>query len=102
MIAEMKALDAKIAPQEKLVGPYLQLGEFDTAFRIMFASLDRDRLAWLHEWDLAHAWSADSAAWRRDPRFGELAERIGLVDYWKQYGFPDGCRSGADKPIECT
>jgi TolB-like protein/Flp pilus assembly protein TadD len=102
MIAEMKVLDPKIAPQEKLVGPYLQLGELDTAYRIMFESLDRDRLAWLHEWDLMHAWSDDSAAMRHDPRFGELADRIGLVDYWKQYGFPDGCRSGADKPIECT
>jgi tetratricopeptide (TPR) repeat protein len=102
MIAEMKVLDPKIAPQEKLVGPYLQLGDLDTAYRIMFESLDRDRLAWLHEWDLMHAWSGDAAAMRRDPRFGELAERIGLVDYWKQYGFPDGCRAGADTPVVCS
>jgi TolB-like protein/Tfp pilus assembly protein PilF len=102
MVAEMKTLDPKIAPQEKLVGPYLQLGDLDTAYQIMFASLDRDRLAWLHEWDLMHAWSDDSAAMRRDPRFGELAERIGLVDYWKQYGFPDGCRAGADTPVVCS
>jgi TolB-like protein/Tfp pilus assembly protein PilF len=102
MIAEMKVLDPKIAPQEKLVGPYLQLGDLDTAYRIMFESLDRDRLAWLHEWDLMHAWSSDSAAMRRDPRFGELAERIGLVDYWKQYGFPDGCRAGTDTSVVCS
>jgi TolB-like protein len=102
MVAEMKTLDPKIAPQEKLVGPYIQLGDLDTAYRVMFESLDRDRLAWLHDWDLMHAWSADSAAMRRDPRFGELAERIGLVDYWKQYGFPDGCRAGADTPVVCS
>ncbi len=49
-----------------------------------------------------HAWSADAAAMRRDPRFGKLAERIGLLDYWKQYGFPDGCRAGQDTPIVCS
>ena len=102
MIAEMKRLDPKVAPQEKLIGPYLQLGDLDTAYRLMFESLDRDRLAWIHEWDLMHAWADDSAAMRADPRFGELATRIGLVDYWKQYGFPDGCRAGQDTPIVCS
>jgi TolB-like protein len=102
IVADMKALDPKVATQSQLIGPYLQLGETDLAYRLMFESLDRDRLAWLHEWDLMHAWSSDSAALRRDPRFGILAERIGLLDYWKQYGFPDGCRAGQDTPIVCS
>ena len=33
-------------------------------------------------------------AFRNDPRFARIAERIGFVDYWKQYGYPDGCRAG--------
>ena len=45
---------------------------------------------------------AENAAMRKDPRFGELAERIGMLDYWKQYGFPDGCRAGKDTPIVCS
>jgi hypothetical protein len=91
-----------VKPQQELIGPYLQLGETDLAYRLIFESLDRDRLSWLHEWDLMHAWSADAAALRRDPRFGKLAERIGLLDYWKQYGFPDGCRAGQDTPVVCS
>jgi TolB-like protein len=102
IVAEMKTLDPKVKLQQELIGPYLQLGETDLAYRLIFESLDRDRLSWLHEWDLMHAWSADAAALRRDPRFGKLAERIGLLDYWKQYGFPDGCRAGQDTPVVCS
>jgi hypothetical protein len=28
---------------------------------------------------------------RRDPRFPAFAERLGMIDYWKQYGPPDSC-----------
>jgi hypothetical protein len=28
---------------------------------------------------------------RRDPRFQALATRLGLMDYWQQYGPPDDC-----------
>ena len=24
----------------------------------------------------------------------DFVERLGLVDYWKQYGYPDRCRPG--------
>ena len=101
MIAEMQALDPSVAPQAMLVGSYVWLGDTDLAYRIMFEALDKDHLAWMNEWGLAMAWSAEGTAMRRDPRFGRLAERIGLLDYWKQYGFPDGCRSGTDTPIVC-
>ena len=63
----------------------------------------RDPRAWIHKFDLTLAWSPEGAAMRRDPRFAELADRIGvLVDYWKQYGYPDGCRAGAETSIECS
>ncbi len=101
-VAEMQALDPKVKPQVELIGAYLELGETDLAYRLMFESLDRDRLSWTREWDLMHTWSREGSGMRRDPRFGKLAERIGLLDYWKQYGFPDGCRAGTDTPIVCT
>ena len=42
------------------------------------------------------------AEFRSDPRFSEFAQRIGLVDYWKQYGYPDGCRAGTgDRALIC-
>ena len=101
-VAELKRIDPKVKPQLELLGPYLELGQTDLAYQLMFESLDRDSLAWLHQWDLMHAWAPETAAMRRDPRFGQLAERIGLLDYWKQYGFPDGCRAGTDTPVVCS
>jgi hypothetical protein len=34
---------------------------------------------------------------RQDPAFQGFAKRIGMVDYWKQYGWPDLCRPAPDK-----
>ena len=31
-----------------------------------------------------------SRLFRRDPRFAELANRIGLVEYWREFGWPSG------------
>jgi hypothetical protein len=54
-------------------------------------------------WDVSHAWGPEGKAFRDDPRFGELARRMSvMVDYWKQYGYPDGCRAGEDTPIVCS
>jgi TolB-like protein len=102
VIAEMRALDPKIAPQAELIHPYIQLGQLDLAYRILFAELDRDPDSWKRKWDLAAAWSPKAEAFRKDPRFGELATRLGLTDYWKQYGYPDGCRAGTDSPLVCS
>ena len=35
-------------------------------------------------------------AFRRLPGFAELVQKLGLVDYWKQYGWPDDCRPVGD------
>jgi hypothetical protein len=75
--------------------PYLQLGQDDIAFQIVDDSLAHDRMAWLRDWSVTKAWSPEAAGFRKDPRFSKLVERIGLVDYWKQYGYPDHCRAGA-------
>ena len=99
----MQALDPKIASQADLIQPYLQMKQYDLVYRIMFEALDADRMAWVHGWDAMHVWSADVAEFRRDPRFGLLAQRMGLVEYWKQYGYPDGCRAGSgDVPLVCA
>jgi TolB-like protein len=102
IVAGMRALDPKVATQSQLVGSYLQLGEVDIAYRIMFETLDKDHLAWMRDWELTLAWSTEGSVMRRDPQFATLAARIGLLDYWKQYGFPDGCRASQDSPIVCS
>jgi hypothetical protein len=75
--------------------PYMLLGQNDLVFQILNESLDRDRTAWSHDWDIMHAWTVDAGSIRKDPRFARIVERIGLVDYWKQYGYPDHCRAGS-------
>jgi adenylate cyclase len=102
VVARMQQIDPKVATQADLIQPYLQLGQFDLVLRIMEQSLDRDRMAWTDDWELMHFWSPDAAALRADPRFSRLVERAGLVDYWKQYGYPDDCRAGeGDRALVC-
>ena len=63
----------------------------------------KDSHAWASSWDLSHVWSPEGRPFRKDKRFGRLAERIGMVDYWKQYGYPDGCRAGpTDVELICS
>jgi hypothetical protein len=99
----MRKIDPEIAPQSGFVGPYLQLGEIDLVYKILEDELRVDSNAWATSWDLGHAWSPEGRRFRNDKRFGELAERIGMVDYWKQYGYPDGCRAGqGDVAVVCS
>lgn len=102
VVASLRKIDPEIAPQIGFVGPYLQLGEVDLVYRILEDELRRDSNDWASTWDLAHAWTPEGRKFRSDKRFGELAERIGMVDYWKQYGYPDGCRAGTDVILVCS
>ena len=102
VVASLREIDPKVAPQLGFVGPYLQLGEVDLVYRILEDELRRDSNSWASSWDLAHAWSPEGRRFRSDRRFGPLAERIGMVDYWKQYGYPDGCRAGTDAILVCS
>ena len=103
VIASLRKTDPALISQAKLVDVYSSLGDVDLAYQVMFETLDKDHLAWIHDWEMSDLWSPDSAAMRRSPKLGELAERIGVIDYWKQYGFPDQCRPGQDgAPIVCS
>jgi hypothetical protein len=103
MVAMLQAVDPKVAKQVDLIQPYLQLGQVDLVFKIMDESLDDDRLAWINQWSVMHLWTPEARAMRKDPRFPVLVQRLGLVDYWKQYGYPDGCVAGADgRGIACA
>jgi TolB-like protein/Flp pilus assembly protein TadD len=101
-VADMRLIDPNIIRQQDLIVAYVQLGALDVAFEVMQQALDADSTAWLDEWDFSTSWATESKALREDPRFAALAERIGIVEYWKQYGYPDGCRAGADTPLVCS
>jgi adenylate cyclase len=38
---------------------------------------------------------------RQTPRFKEFVRKIGLADYWKEFGWPDLCRPIGDDDFEC-
>ena len=103
VIASLRKTNPDLISQAKLVDVYSSLGDVDLAYQVMFETLDKDHLAWIHDWEMSELWSPDSVAMRRSPKLGELAGRIGVIDYWKQYGFPDQCRPGTgDTPIVCS
>jgi DNA-binding winged helix-turn-helix (wHTH) protein/TolB-like protein len=50
--------------------------------------------------DLEFLFSADAAAVRRDPAFGDFVRRLGLESYWDRFGWPSACRRDGAR-IEC-
>ena len=102
VVAGMRAVDPKVVPQLKLVQPYMHMKQLDLVYDMLSKALDEDPASWAKNWDISYAWSPEGKAFREDPRFGELAARMGIVDYWKQYGFPDDCRAGEDTPVDCS
>ncbi len=50
--------------------------------------------------DVGMIWMPEAAALRRLPGFDQLVQEAGLLDYWKQYGWPDDCRP-AGETVQC-
>ena len=70
---------------------YATLGDLDSAFNTHNDLLDRGR--WF---DTALWWLPSMSSFRQDPRFVPLAERAGLVDFWRAHGWADACRDQGD------
>jgi DNA-binding winged helix-turn-helix (wHTH) protein/TolB-like protein len=71
------------------------LGETGQAFRVVNLALDRHEplLAWF-------LFAPVTRPMRQDPRFVGLANRLGLIDYWRETGkWPDFC---TDRSSECS
>jgi hypothetical protein len=45
-------------------------------------------------------WHSSFAQARTLPGFTEFAQRLGMSDYWRAYGFADFCKSDGQR-IEC-
>jgi len=93
--AEQKsALEGEGLPPENMFKLYAILGRSREALDTALALPDVDKL------DVDILWMPEAARMRRLPEFGRLVESVGLLDYWKQYGWPDDCRpSGAT--VQC-
>ena len=86
--AAIAVLDAHPADQW-VATVSLEIGEPERAFAEFeksSAGLSDAYLNWLWQ---PEAWSVKA---RQHPAFQGFAKRIGLVDYWKKYGWPDACK----------
>jgi len=45
-------------------------------------------------------WNPSMAPFRQDPRFAGFAAELGLVDYWRENGWPDACQPAGDS-VSC-
>ncbi len=55
----------------------------------------------IHASGMAISWWPVMKDVRQLPRFKEFVREIGLVDYWKEYGWPDLCRPVGDDDFVC-
>ena len=66
---------------------YATLGDLGRAFATLNARYDRGELVATDLW-----WLPSLSAFRRDPRFAGVAERAGMIDFWRAFGWADSCR----------
>jgi adenylate cyclase len=65
------------------------------------ASNAMERSVSLHTLGLVYFWAPLFHEVRQLPRFKEFVRKIGLVDYWNKFGWPDTCRPVGDGDFEC-
>ncbi|MFC1797375.1 tetratricopeptide repeat protein, partial [Pseudomonadota bacterium] len=92
MLAEHDTIDYFLIPFTGSVS----LDQIDDAYRVATMVLDQDGLYRTFEW---YFWGSDMAPFRQDRRFAALVTELGMVDYWREYGWPDVCQPAGDSVI---
>jgi tetratricopeptide (TPR) repeat protein len=70
---------------------YVLLGAMDDAYGIAQRFVTHfEQVQYLSNITLMPIWLPELVAFRRDPRFHQFTTRLGLPDYWKASGPPDG------------
>jgi hypothetical protein len=85
----VRALEAAAtsAPDYSWASVLLMLGAHEEA--LDEALSDKDQSGWIF---LLNIWYPQDQAFREQPGFMALAERSGLVEFWRVHGEPDHCR----------
>lgn len=85
------ASEPEVWPMGIFIG-LLLLGATDQAFELWAA-----RFAEIGGNDLFYLWGREAAPLRADPRFIDVVEGLGLVEYWRESeNWPDLCQSEGD------
>ena len=88
---QMLAENESVLPLNIVLPDYAILDRIDDAYRLVDlvqGSIDGN--------DWIMFWRRDMAAFRQDPRFAEIVKEGGLVDYWREHGWPDACKPAGD------
>jgi TolB-like protein/DNA-binding winged helix-turn-helix (wHTH) protein len=83
--------------REPLVIWPVMLGDVDFAFESANRWIDVDSREGSVGISWGFLWMPEMRALRADPRFQDLARRLKLFDYWRQYGPPDSCELTDDR-----
>jgi hypothetical protein len=70
---------------------YAELGAVDELYDEVNRQLRADGGAYPQIIAIGTLWAPQMRPLRQDPRFQALVGRLGLMDYWRQAGPPDGC-----------
>jgi hypothetical protein len=79
---------------------YATFGAIDDLYSEMNLMLRRSNGVYPEIIAIGILWSPEMRPFRKDPRFQALAERLGLIDFWRQFGPPDDCTL-ADAVLSC-
>ena len=80
-----------------IVGVAIRSDDFDLAFEVLNALLDGHNFAGYMMGPGGLRISLPTLSrFRADPRFTELMERVGLVEYWREFGWSERCRPDGD------
>ncbi len=97
MFLEKLAQNESVLPFGFLVSSYAGLGRIDDAYRVVNHRLSHDSADPDNAWWVL--WHPDMAKFRQDPRFARLVTDLGLMDYWRENGWPDVCQPAGDSLI---
>ena len=98
MLAEHETISSlSFVTLQTLFTGYVGFEQIDEAYRVATMALDlggfhRNNLVW-------YFWRSDMAPFRQDPRFAALVTELGMVDYWREFGWPDVCQTAGDSVI---
>ena len=73
---------------------YTAFDRIDDAYRLLKLAPDS-----IDGFDCDVFWLNGLAAFRQDPRFTDLMTELGLVDYWREHGWPVACQPAGDSVI---
>jgi TolB-like protein/DNA-binding winged helix-turn-helix (wHTH) protein len=93
MLTEHKSIDY----YRILFTSYVSLDQIDEAYRVVTMAPDLDDFD--GNYYVWYFWRSDMAPFRQDPRFAALVTELGMVDYWREYGWPAVCQPAGDSVI---